>query len=162
MSAVVQVKLKVPNFDTLQKFITDHRNNPIPVVGEFGVPSTKDELEKVHINPNLVSHAIRGIREETYDAATRTVVADVVFTGPYGAKAADAYVKNSLRFCPRTVDKVTDEGKIKDAEIITWDLVHRPMSNSAFDAFYAQTKEKMRQEENMKDKINEINKKRRR
>ena len=88
-------------------------------------------------------------------------MADIVFTGPKSREAIDEYVKGDIRFMPRCVRVRPPGGKDKDVfdSIITWDLVHRPKQNDAFDQRIADEKKKMRKEENDKDKLTEMIKK---
>ena len=81
--------------------------------------------------------------------------------GPKSREAIDEYVKGDIRFMPRCVRVRPPGGKDKDVfdSIITWDLVHRPKQNDAFDQRIADEKKKMRKEENDKDKLTEMIKK---
>ena len=160
MSTVSKVRIKVPDADSLNRFVSewDHMSKP-SIAGEYDVPFTRDPISQCTVNPRLISHSIRDIDTSTFDPNTNTVVADVVFTGPYGRQAQDDFVKGDLRFCPRVVNKNNKKTKDPALEIITWDLVHRPGSDSSFDAALASAKEQIRQEENAKDKAAEIRKK---
>jgi hypothetical protein len=155
---VSKVKLKVPDAESLKRFDQEWDKSVQPAIsGEYNVPFGRDPISSISVDRRMVSHAIRDIDMSTYDPNTQTVVADVVFTGPYGRQAQDDYIRGEIRFCPRVLNKETKDGPAPT--VITWDLIHKPGSSSAFDAAIAAAKEQLRQEENAKDRANEIKKK---
>jgi len=159
MAAVTKQRIRVPSKKSLEFFMQNWNKLTLPVVnGEVTVPDPKKILT---VDMSRVSHGITNIDTGTYDPATETVVADIVFTGPHSAQAIDEYVKGDIRFMPRCVRVRPPGGKDKDVfdSIITWDLVHRPSQNDAFDARIAAEKTKMRKEENDKDRLTEMIKK---
>ena len=161
MSTVSKVKLKVPSAESIKRFDEEWDRFSMPAVaGEYNVPLGRDPLSAAVVEPRMTSHVIRDIDMSTYDPKTNTVMANVVFTGPYGRQAQDDYVKGDIRFCPRVINKDTKNGP--EAVIITWDLIHKPGSSSQLDAAIASAKEQIRAEENAKDKAEEIKKKMRR
>lgn len=161
-AAITTQRIKVPSRQSLE-FLMAHWNRfKAPVLdGEFTVPAKEQYMM---VNPHRISHAITNIRAETFDPATNTVAADIVFTGPMSKPAIDEYVKGDIRFCPRCVRVRPPGGTAKDVfeSVITWDLVHRPKDN---DSLLHDAKDKMRaqmrQEENDKDRRVETAKKRR-
>lgn len=158
MSTVSKVKLKVPDADSLKRFNQEwDRASAFAISGEYSVPLGRDAVAHSIIEPRMISHAIREIDMSTYDDKTNTVIASVVFTGPYGRKAQDEFVQGNVRFCPRVVNKETKDGPAP--VIVTWDLVHKPGTSGEFDAALASAKEQIRAEENAKDKATEIKKK---
>ena len=159
MGAITQQRIRVPSKKSLEFFMANWNKIQLPVVnGEVTVPEPGKVMD---IDMSRVSHGITDIKTETYDPNTETVVADIVFTGPKSREAIDEYVKGDIRFMPRCVRVRPPGGKDKDVfdSIITWDLVHRPKQNDAFDQRIADEKKKMRKEENDKDKLAEMIKK---
>ena len=160
MAAITTVRVKVPSKKSLE-FLMDHWNRiKAPVLdGEFTLPDPNDRMT---IHQERTSHAITDIKADTFDPNTNTVVVDVVFTGPMSKPAIDEYVKGDIRFIPRCVRVRPPGGKDKDVfeSIITWDLAHRPkdpggiLSNEV-----SKELDKMRKEENAKDKAAELAKK---
>lgn len=157
MAHVVQVKVKVPSKESLEYFCSHWNKIQCPVLnGEFNIPARGKELT---IEPGNISHGILDIRTETYDPETESVMVDAAFMGPKRAQAIDEFVRGDIRFCPRVVVAKDPVTKKSEQRIITWDLVHRPPDcvNEALN----ETRSIIRKEENEKDRITELKKKRR-
>ena len=162
MAALVQQRIKVPSKQSLEFFMAHWDRTHLPVVnGEYTLPDPKNVGT---IDRTRVSHGIMNIKTETFDPNTNSVVADIVFTGPLGAKAQDKFVRGDIRFFPRCVRVIPPGGSKKDGfdSIITWDCAHRPTDpGDILHNRIKQERAKMRQEENDKDKAIELAKKKR-
>ena len=160
-AAVASIRVRVPSKESLE-FLDAHWDrirNPV-LDGEYTIPEQKNYMT---VDPSRISHAIKGIRTDTYDPNTQSVVLDVVFTGPMAKPAIDEYVKGDIRLHPRCVKARPPNAKPGEyvERIITWDLVHRPKDDDGLlKKEFDKAKEQIRKEKNAKDRqIEEAKKK---
>lgn len=114
------VKVKVPDRESIM-FFKERWNPPTPFVGEYELPYTSDRNRLLTVDSRMVSHIIKSIDWKSFDPHTKSILIDVDFTGPLGSLATSDWLKQDIRFAPRTIMVG------KKRRIITWDLVHRPM-----------------------------------
>ena len=156
----VTYRVKVPSKESLEHLMATWNRARMPVInGECELPGGKDPKRAQTIDFDKMSHAITDIRPETFDPKTSSVAIDVVFTGRMSPVIADAHVRGDLRFAPRFVTMVPDNGGPVLQRIITWDAVTRPPEIKLFDRRLEVERQKMRDEENVKDKATELRKK---
>lgn len=160
-AAIASIRVRVPSKESLE-FLDKHWDrirNPV-LDGEFSIPEQRNYMT---IDPSRISHAIRGIKTETYDPNTESVVLDVVFTGPMSKPAIDEYVRGDIRLIPRCVKAKAPNAKEGEfvERIITWDLVHRPKDEDGLMAAeFEKQRQIIRKEKNDLDKKTELAKKR--
>lgn len=153
-------RVKVPSKESLDYLMANWNRVRNPVInGECELPGGTDPKRAQTIDMDKMSHAITDVRKETFDPKTNSVAIDVVFTGRMAPAIADAHVRGDLRFIPRFVTLVPDNGGPALERIITWDAVTRPPESKLLDRRIAVEREKMRAEENAKDKATELRKK---